>query len=247
MFFLFLFLFVININSIIINSIQNIYLDTNDIFWFIQISDFQVSYNFNKEDELNLKRFLNESIPIINPLFVLATGNLVENTYNETQWILYQSILKEYNYYKPEFWMDIRGIHDIFSSDYYIPDMYSQYSVSGYYNKSSVFDFNVKTKTNKYSFIGYNSITDYIPVSSTYSWGSIDKKRYDELTKIMNNDSNLTILFTYHPLSYIYPISSSNRSLNFFDLFESKNISIMISNDIYKRNKNYVYKILLDK
>lgn len=96
----------------------------NNIFWFIQVTDLHIS-SFGVGDGLrNFAYFLSKTIPSINPLFVVVTGDLTDakerrglgSRQQKAEWILYKSLLEKSGYYdKPDFWFDIRGNHDCFN------------------------------------------------------------------------------------------------------------------------------------
>ncbi len=109
--------------------------DASKIFWFMHISDTHLGTEFYSEDA-RFRWALEEAQAVIEPLFVVNTGDLVDGSPNgvvtsgqdEGEWQLYRSILDDTGM-TPDFYIDIPGNHDAYGD----ADLayYLQYSLHG--------------------------------------------------------------------------------------------------------------------
>jgi hypothetical protein len=83
---------------------------------FMQISDTHINHFAKHSDRIDrFKKFCSEVIPMVSPQFVVLTGDIVDaknpdhtSIQSEIEWQTYQTILKENNLFRPEFWVDLR-------------------------------------------------------------------------------------------------------------------------------------------
>ncbi|MBN1944287.1 MAG: metallophosphoesterase [Bradymonadales bacterium] len=110
-------------------------LDGSRIFWFVQITDTHVDSILPQSEE-RITWALNEGIWVVDPAFVVNTGDLTDSTNgiiygtgpHEEEWIRYRIFLEEAGL-TPDFYFDLPGNHDQYGD----ADLsyYRQYSMWG--------------------------------------------------------------------------------------------------------------------
>jgi len=202
--------------------------DINRSFFFIQITDPQfgfISNNNGINEETILYEKAVAKINLMEPAFVVITGDLVNDKSNKTQWDEFRRIT---GLIKPEIKVYILpGNHDI-GQNPEVKDLEFYKSMFG----NDRFSFNLK----KVSFIGFNSsmIKAGTPV--------LADEQYDWLQRelIRNKGANLTVLFCHHPLFIKDPAEPENYSnigpeirQKYLDLFTQYGVDALFSGHLH--------------
>ncbi|GFR04818.1 transmembrane protein 62 [Trichonephila clavata] len=183
------------------------------LMWFLQISDLHLSLFKDQSRGSDLKTFCSDTVSVIQPSVVLATGDLVDartadllgsRQYVE-EWRMYQQILYDTGVTANTTWLDIRGNHDNFNvlSLDDKNDLFRKYSVQGSKHRRS-YSYTLQHDTETYNFVGIDACMDPGPKRPFNFLGVLKKDEYShiqELTK--DSKGNMTIWFGHYPTSTI--------------------------------------------
>lgn len=180
---------------------------TDSVFWFIHITDTQNIYLSNESLDW-FHQFLNETAKIIDPKFIINTGDLVASDYHgffrphdgqlASEWIPYNTILTESGYNKSNYY-DVMGNHDCYADDGFT--WYRNYSIQ----QDLYYDFTVELPSTpnpkKYHFVGLHTEEEYgirYPMSAA---GYLNETELDWYENVLGNnqDADVTIAFAHHP------------------------------------------------
>ncbi|XP_041986465.1 transmembrane protein 62-like [Aricia agestis] len=97
--------------------------NTNNLIWFLQISDIHLSIFRDPGRISQFQQFCDNTVKNIRPSVVLATGDLTDakakdnlgSSQVKREWIYYHNIINESGVTQHTTWLDIRGNHDNFN------------------------------------------------------------------------------------------------------------------------------------
>ena len=188
--------------------------DNSNIFWFFIISDTHIGARGSPGNE-RLEWLMSEASHVINPAFIVNTGDLTDSTnWSDTgypdgphaeEWIQYRDILDR-NGVDASFYYDLPGNHDHFGDRDFA--YYLSYSIQGEASGQTQFSWTRSFDFGTYHFLGVNTCgndgADF-SVSPPYygDHAGLDSTELqfirDELEA--NKDADLTMIFGHHLLT----------------------------------------------
>jgi VCBS repeat-containing protein len=190
------------------------YSPANDrVFWFIHVSDPHIGAS-GSTDATRLKWVVSTGRSVINPAFIVATGDLTDSTNGnifglpngpyQAEWDEYKGILAAANA-GPDIYYDLPGNHDAYSDATFA--YYRANAVQGRATHGTQLSWIKTFPFGTYHFLGVNTADNTgAPFSLTFPWGDHAGLDATELafinTELGNHtNANMTLVFGHHPVT----------------------------------------------
>ncbi|WP_224984848.1 fibronectin type III domain-containing protein [Geomonas agri] len=186
--------------------------DTDKLIWFIHASDTHIGTS-GSTDTTNLQWLTGQAKSVINPSFIVVTGDLTDSTNGnifgypngpyQAEWDQYKSILGA-NGVDASSYFDIPGNHDAYNDQYF--SYYLNNSVQGRATGRTQASWTRTGPWGKYHFLGVNTPDNTgKPFSIVWPYGDnagLDTTELSFISSEMNanSDAKLTLVFGHHPL-----------------------------------------------
>ncbi len=187
--------------------------DTDKVLWFIHASDTHIGTS-DSTDGTNLGWLVGQARAVINPSFIVVTGDLTDSTDGnifgypngpyQAEWDQYKSILSS-NGVDASFYFDIPGNHDAYNDQYF--RYYLANSIQGQATGKTQASWTRIGPWGTYHFLGINSAGNTgAPFSLFWPYGDNAGLDSGELSFIdgemfAHPDAKLTLAFGHHPLA----------------------------------------------
>jgi hypothetical protein len=187
--------------------------DNDRVFWFIHMSDIHIGAR-GDQDSRNLEWIVTQAKNVINPSFIVATGDLTDSTngnplgwpngpYQE-EWDEYNAILLSHGV-DASFYYDIPGNHEHYNDQYF--SYYLSNSIQGQATGETQISWTRDFPFGQYHFLGINT-ADNTGSGFSLFWPYGDYAGLDaselafvDQELLSNSDATLSLVFGHHPLS----------------------------------------------
>jgi len=190
------------------------YCTANDrIFWFVHVSDLHIGAS-GSTDANRFQWIVTTGLDVIEPAFVVATGDLTDSTAgnlfgypngpHQSEWTEYKAIVDGAGA-GPTVFYDLPGNHDAYSDATFA--YYRANSVQGRATGKTQISWTREYAFGKYHFLGVNTADNSgAPFSLTRPWGDYAGLDATELAFISDelarhDDADLTLVFGHHPVT----------------------------------------------
>jgi len=196
---------------------------SEDIFWFIQVTDIHISKYVWPDIQESLEEFMSTTLDTIGPGLMLVSGDLtdgkdkggVDSFQIKQEWQTYSHILAKHNVLNKTVYLDIRGNHDTFDVHHinHTNNLHREYSIKGVeYPSTYVYDYEFGGKI--YSFFAVDATLKTGPKKVFNFLGQLSSQDLVDIqAEKRTRDNNTQIFFGHYPSSCIVAPSPGFRSL----------------------------------
>ncbi|XP_030036329.2 transmembrane protein 62-like [Manduca sexta] len=223
----------INYTKSLANKYGAITDSTENIVWFLQISDIHISIFRDPGRISQFQQFCDNTVRRINPALVLATGDLTDakakdnlgSSQVKTEWVYYHNIIKESGVTDDTIWLDIRGNHDNFN----VGTLHSQenyfrnYSVQGLVHAKSYVYYLDKNGV-RVAFLGIDACPEPGLRRPFNFIGLLDEEEQETIKKLKleaETKADHIVWFGHYPTSCILSIEKDSQRLDLRKLIGS--------------------------
>jgi hypothetical protein len=216
--------------------------DSDKVFWFIQTSDTHIGAR-GSTDGNNLKWLVTQARQIIEPNFIIVSGDLTDSTNGnflgipngpyQKEWDEYKSILSAAGVTAADYY-DIPGNHDAYNDQLFA--YYLNNSVQGVTTHNTQVSFVRQFTFGEYHFMGVNTADnsgDGFSLSWPYGdYAGLDTNELSFIANEMNKypEAKLTLVFGHHPL---FPTGDSTDTYVNYGLPEFLELMNQSSSSLY--------------
>ncbi|XP_021182226.3 transmembrane protein 62 [Helicoverpa armigera] len=206
---------------------------TEKLIWFLQISDIHISIFRDPGRISQFQQFCDNTVKIINPAIVLATGDLTDakakdnlgSSQVKKEWIYYHNIVKESGVTETTVWLDIRGNHDNFNirtiNDQ--ENYFRNYSVQGLEHAKSYVHFQDTNGVNV-AFLGIDACPDpglRRPFNFIGILDATEQQTVQKLKAEAESKADHIVWFGHYPTSCILSLEHEGQKLDLRQLIGS--------------------------
>ncbi len=188
--------------------------DHNRVLWFVHVSDTHIGTS-GSTDTARLQWLVTTGRTVINPSFIVATGDLTDSTNGnifgypngpyQAEWDAYRNLLDGAGA-GADFYYDVPGNHDAYNDRYFA--YYLANSVQGRATGSTQFSWTRSLPSGEqYHFLGVNTADNTgAPFSISFPYGDYAGLDASEIGFIeqelaSHSTANLTFAFGHHPVT----------------------------------------------
>jgi hypothetical protein len=178
--------------------------DPSKVLWFLHLTDTHIDTSYYAGEELRLEWALTTVLDVINPWFVVVTGDLTDASNGlipgwgpqEDEWQAYRGIVDRSGM-TYDFYYDIPGNHDAFSDGGL--SSYLDHSLQGSVTHTTQPDWRLDLPFGSYHFVTV-ATPDNRGYVDPFDTPEITSAEYDEIAAKLaaNADSTLTLAFGHH-------------------------------------------------
>jgi len=196
----------------------------NRTFWFMVISDIHIGES-SDQDTKYLTWAVTDARDIINPNFIVATGDLTDSTNGTVLGIFFGPYPEEWQAYRQillnagienieDFFFDLPGNHDHYNDQPF--ELYRQYSIQGAAHDTTQHAWTRVFPFGTYQFIGTNTAGNdgaRFSLSEADNFGDhagLDNGELDfiEAALMAGPNAKLTLIFGHHPFEADYYVNT---------------------------------------
>ena len=185
--------------------------DTNRVFWFIHASDLHIGAS-GSDDSNRLTWLVNTGRQVIQPNFIVVTGDLTDSTNGnifgypngpyQAEWDQYKNILSAAGVTASSYY-DLPGNHDAYNDKYFA--YYLAYSLQGRATSSTQLSWTRTFDFGTYRFVGANTADNtgasFSLISPYGDHAGLDSNELTFLSTELAKPADLTLVFGHHPVT----------------------------------------------